>query len=54
MFHFVASIDNAIAPAREAVQLERVRFDAELVIESDYIGDPSPATDIAWHTLLES
>lgn len=46
--------DFVTAPAQEAVQFQKQRFDAELVIESDFIGPPTPASDLAWHTLLQS
>ncbi|KAI9675991.1 MAG: hypothetical protein M1822_008377, partial [Bathelium mastoideum] len=42
------------SPARDAVRFKKQSFDAELVIESDYIGDPTPQSDLAWHVLLEN
>ncbi|KAJ4297957.1 hypothetical protein N0V90_005856 [Kalmusia sp. IMI 367209] len=50
--HQASSSSLVYSPAHEAVRFRKQSFDAELVIESDYIGDPTPATDHAWHVLL--
>ncbi|KAI9752324.1 MAG: hypothetical protein M4579_005667 [Chaenotheca gracillima] len=42
------------SPAREALEYERVRFNATLVIDSPYNGPPSPEVDLAWHDLLDN
>lgn len=42
------------APAHEAVRFEKQRFNAELIIESEFIGEPTPESDLAWHNLLQS
>lgn len=42
------------APAEKAVEYERVRFNATLVIDSPYNGPPSPEVDGAWSDLLWS
>ncbi|KAF4628749.1 hypothetical protein G7Y89_g9408 [Cudoniella acicularis] len=48
-----SSIDKTVySPAQEAVNFERVRFNATLVIESPYNGEPGPEVDAAWHELL--
>ena len=43
-----------IAPARDAVDFERVRFDGSFIIESPFTGAPRPEQDSAWHDLLQS
>lgn len=51
MFEYAKVI---VAPAQEAVEFRKQRFDWDLVIESDYTGPPTPESDLAWHTLLQS
>jgi len=42
-----------LAPAQSAVRYEKVRFNATLVIDSPYNGEPSQQVDKAWSDLLQ-
>ncbi|KND87851.1 hypothetical protein TOPH_07439 [Tolypocladium ophioglossoides CBS 100239] len=42
------------SPAASAVKLERVRFNATLVIESPYNGPPSKEVDAAWAAIIDN
>ncbi|KAH8821356.1 hypothetical protein F5884DRAFT_827610 [Xylogone sp. PMI_703] len=41
------------SPAQNVVEYERVRFNATLVIDSPYNGEPGPEVDKAWSDLLQ-
>ena len=42
------------APARDAVEYEKVTFDGSFIIESPFAGVRGPEMDQAWHDLLRS
>lgn len=53
--HFPQCLTHgSTAPAQKAVKLQKQRFNAELVIDSPYIGEPSDSVDLAWHNLLQN
>ncbi|KAK0120159.1 hypothetical protein ONS95_011565 [Cadophora gregata] len=41
------------SPAQEAVHLEPLEFDGNLIIQNKYSGKPRPALDKAWDDLLQ-
>ncbi|KAK4238782.1 hypothetical protein C8A03DRAFT_33178 [Achaetomium macrosporum] len=47
-------VNLVYSPAAGAVKLEKVRFNATLVIESPYNGPPSDEVDAAWTALLDN
>lgn len=51
--HCGLQADIYIAPAQTAVKYERVSFNATLVIDSPYNGEPSAKVDQAWTELLQ-
>lgn len=48
------AVTNGTAPARSAVKREKIRYNATLIIESEFNGPPSTEVDAAWTNLLDS